>query len=61
MLTVKRGLDPHMIIKLKDGCKLWVVWVLVETSFKVKWVDRNLHLVTEDQERPGGRWMTAPQ
>jgi hypothetical protein len=23
VLTVKGGLDPHMIIKLKDGIKLW--------------------------------------
>jgi hypothetical protein len=26
MLTVKSGLDPHMIIKLKDECKSWILW-----------------------------------
>jgi hypothetical protein len=26
MLTDKSGLDPHMIIKLKDGLKLWFLW-----------------------------------
>jgi hypothetical protein len=40
---VKSGLDPHMIIKLKDGCKSWVLWVLVWMSLKVKWVGTNLH------------------
>jgi hypothetical protein len=24
VLTVKSGLDPHMIIKLEDKCKSWV-------------------------------------
>jgi hypothetical protein len=28
MLTVKSGLDPHMIIKLKDGLKSWFLVVL---------------------------------
>jgi hypothetical protein len=27
VLTVKSDLDPHMIIKLKDGCKSWFLWV----------------------------------
>jgi hypothetical protein len=45
VLTVKGGLDPHMIIKLKDGCKLWVLRVSVWDVFKVKWVGINLHLV----------------
>jgi hypothetical protein len=35
VLTVKSGLDPHMIIKLKDGCKSWnLVGFLFEKSFK---------------------------
>jgi hypothetical protein len=35
VLTVKSGLDPHMIIKLKDGCKTWnLVGFLFEKSFK---------------------------
>jgi hypothetical protein len=25
VLTVKSGLDPHMIIKLKDGIKSWIL------------------------------------
>jgi hypothetical protein len=25
VLTVKSGLDPHMIIKLKDGIKSWFI------------------------------------
>jgi hypothetical protein len=28
VLTVKSGLDPHMIIKLKDGLKSWFLVVL---------------------------------
>jgi hypothetical protein len=28
VLTVKSGLDPHMIMKLKDKLKLWVLMVL---------------------------------
>jgi hypothetical protein len=35
MLTVKSGLDPHMIIKLEDKCKSWVWWVWFEVSFKL--------------------------
>jgi hypothetical protein len=27
VLTVKSGLDPHMIMKLKDKLKLWVIIV----------------------------------
>jgi hypothetical protein len=27
VLTVMSGLDPHMIIKLKDECKSWVFGV----------------------------------
>jgi hypothetical protein len=47
VLTVKSGLDPHMIIKLKDGNKSWILWVFgLWMSFKVKWVGINLYLVT---------------
>jgi hypothetical protein len=43
---VKSGLDPHMIIKLKDGCKLWIWWVFgLRCLLKLKWVGINLHLV----------------
>jgi hypothetical protein len=35
MLTVKSGLDPHMIIKLEDGSKSWVLWFGFEMSFKL--------------------------
>jgi hypothetical protein len=28
VLTVKSGLDPHMIIKLQHGIKLWFLVVL---------------------------------
>jgi hypothetical protein len=33
VLTVKSGLDPHMIIKLEDKCKSWVLWVWFKVSF----------------------------
>jgi hypothetical protein len=46
VLTVKSGLDPHMIIKLKDGCKSRILWFFgLGLTFKVKWVGINLHLV----------------
>jgi hypothetical protein len=28
MLTVKSGLDPHMLMKLKDKLELWFLMVL---------------------------------
>jgi hypothetical protein len=47
VLTVKSGLDPHMIIKLKDGCKSWILWVFgLGCLLKLKWVGINLHIVT---------------
>ena len=47
VLTVKSGLDPHMIIKLEDGIKLWFLYGFEMESFlKLKWVGINLHLVT---------------
>jgi hypothetical protein len=33
VLMVKRGLDPHMIIKLKDGIKSWFVVGFLEEMF----------------------------
>jgi hypothetical protein len=50
VLTVKSGLDPHMIIELKDGNKSRILWVFgfwFGVSFKIKWVGINLHLVTK--------------
>jgi hypothetical protein len=33
VLTVESGLDPHIIIKLKDGSKLWFIVVLRRVDF----------------------------
>jgi hypothetical protein len=46
VLTVKSGLDPHMIIKLKDDlnrCSLFMSFILI--SFTYSRVDIYLHLV----------------
>jgi hypothetical protein len=47
VLTVKSGLDPHMINKLEDENKSWFdeLWVVLLKSF-LKWVGIYLHLVT---------------
>jgi hypothetical protein len=34
VLTVKSGLDPHMIIKLEDGLKLWL-WLCLPCDYGV--------------------------
>jgi hypothetical protein len=34
MLAVKSGLDPHMIIELEDGLKLWL-WLCLLYSYGV--------------------------
>jgi hypothetical protein len=39
-------LDPQMIIKLKDKCKSWVLWVWFEVSFELRGFGIHLHLVT---------------
>jgi hypothetical protein len=36
VLTVKSDLDPHMINKLKDKCKSWVLWVWFEVYFELR-------------------------
>jgi hypothetical protein len=47
VLTVKSGLDPHMIIKLKDGLKSRFSYGLEMRCFlMLKWVGMNLHLIT---------------
>jgi hypothetical protein len=47
VLTVKSGLDPHVIIKLEDGIQIVVyLWfegiIIINAKF---WVGINLHLV----------------
>jgi hypothetical protein len=45
VLTVKGGLDPDTIIKLKVGCKSWILCVFgLRCFFKLKWVGMNLLL-----------------
>jgi hypothetical protein len=34
VLTVKSGLEPHMIIELEDGLKLWL-WLCLPYSYGV--------------------------
>jgi hypothetical protein len=53
VLTVKSGLDPHMIIELEDGLKLWyVLWLWLSYSYGVSltlclmWVGINLYLIS---------------
>jgi len=47
VLTVKSGLDPHMIIELKDDLNLCsCLWLLLLLSFTYFWVNGiNLYLV----------------
>jgi hypothetical protein len=33
MLTVKSGLDTHMVTKLKDGIKLWLLVMKMLVSY----------------------------
>jgi hypothetical protein len=46
VLTVKSGLDPHVIIKLEMEFKLWFIYGLRNNLIKAKfWVGIYLHLV----------------
>jgi hypothetical protein len=39
VLTVKSGLDPHMITKLEDGLKLWyVLWLCLPYAYGVPYL-----------------------
>jgi hypothetical protein len=53
MLTVKSGLDPHMIIELEDGFKsvslvmlAICLWRILSISLCLMWVGINLYFIS---------------
>jgi hypothetical protein len=38
MLTVKSGLDPHMITKLEDGLKSWFLVMLAIFLWRISYL-----------------------